>query len=393
MRSLLFASYASSETLTNSDMKPLNKVPTLPLKDEAWPPSMLIRSITLTGIFIIMLVFSLHAAAEILIPMAIAYCLNLLLSPLIQKLSSFRIPPPISAAVVMIGFIIIAIFSLYSLSEPAENWLDRSPKIFKELKQKLKPVLGPLAGAQRAADNVGSLVEVENEKKANQTQKIQVTVAPQQSRIERMLSNTSSMLGSIGITLVLLYFLLASGDTFLNKLITIIPKFEDKRRAVEIIRDIQRDTSRYLTMRTLINLGLGAVVTLATYVLGMPNPILWGALAAVLNFAPYVGPAISLTIITVAAIISMNTLSEAFLVPAVVLLINIIEGEFISHQLIGKRLALSPVIVFISIVFWGWLWGIAGALIAIPIIAALNVVCQHVESLNPISDFISDGHR
>jgi predicted PurR-regulated permease PerM len=124
----------------------------------------------------------------------------------------------------------------------------------------------------------------------------------------------------------------------------------------------------------------------------MPNPILWGAMAAVLNFAPYVGPAISLGIITLAAIISMDTLTEAFFVPGVVLIINIIEGEFISHQVIGKRLALSPVVVFISIVFWGWLWGIAGALMAIPIIAAINVVCQKIDAFKPFSNFISESN-
>lgn len=374
-------------------MEPIQTTSSTPATQNSWPPSVFVRSITLSGIFLIMLVFSLHAASEILIPLTIAYCLNLLLSPLITKLSAFKIPPPISAAVVMIAFLVFAVSSLYSLSGPAQEWVDRAPEVIKVVKKKITPMLGSLAGAQRAADNVDKLVDVEKPVKSADVQKVEVTVKPNESLLERMLSNTSSVLGSVGITLVLLYFLLASGDSFLNKLVTIIPKFEDKRRAVEIIRDIQRDTSRYLTTRTLINLGLGTAVSMATYLMGMPNPLLWGALAAVLNFAPYVGPAISISIITIAAIISMETISEALLVPAVILVINIIEGEFISHQLIGKRLALSPVIVFVSIVFWGWLWGIAGALIAIPIIAAFNVVCQHVESLNPVSEFISDARR
>lgn len=350
-----------------------------------------IRSVSITGIFLILLVGALDAASDILIPITIAYCLNLLLSPLIQRLEKLRIPPPLGAAFVVAGFICVSVLALLELSEPAEEWVDRAPKIVKELKSKIQPMLGSLEGAQRAADGVDTLIS--SPKEIGQVTNVSVTIEPEESRLERMLSGTSSVLGSIGISIVMLYFLLASGDSFLNKLVATIPKFQDKRRAVEIIRDVQRDTSRYLAIRTAINLGLGLAVTALMFALDMPNPILWGAMAAVLNFAPYVGPAISLGIITIAAIISMDTLAEAMVVPAFVLLLNILEGEFISHQLIGKRLALSPVVVFISIVFWGWLWGIAGALMAIPIIAAFNVICQKIDSLNPISDFISDASR
>ncbi|RBP52775.1 AI-2E family transporter [Arenicella xantha] len=355
------------------------------------PNFMLIRSVSLTGIFVILVLFSLHAAADILIPITIAYSLSLLLSPLIRRLSQWRIPPPLSAAFVVMCFLTAALFAIYSLFEPAEEWVDRAPQIVKEIKHKISPMLGSIEGAQKAAEDVDKLIDNQTNDRPSNQPTISVSVEPQQSRIERMLSNTSSALSSIGIVVVLLYFLLAAGDTFLNKLVSITPKFEDKRKAVEIIREVQRDTSRYLTVRTLINIGLGMVVTFAMYLLDMPNPWLWGALAAVLNFAPYVGPAISLTLITIAAVISLDTLAQALVVPLVVLLINIIEGEFISHQLIGKRLSLSPVVVFISIVFWGWLWGIAGALMAIPIIAAINVVCQHVDSLKPLSEFIRDS--
>ncbi len=362
------------------------------IPDENWPASILVRSISLSGIFLIMLVVSLHAAAEILIPIVIAYSLNLLLSPIISKMSEYRVPAPLSAGVVMVLFIGLAITALYNLSGPAEQWVERSPQIISEVKAKLKPIMSPISGAQEAASSVNDLMTGRDEKKTQQAQTVEVVLPGSQSRLEQLLERLSSTLGSIGIVVVLLYFLLAAGDKFLNKLVIAIDKLQDKKRAVSIIREIQRDTSRYLITRTLINIGLGCAVALALYLLGMPNPILWGAMAAVLNFAPYVGPAISLGIITLAAIISMDTLAEAFLVPSVVLIINIIEGEFISHQVIGKRLALSPVVVFISIVFWGWLWGIAGALMAIPIIAAINVVCQKIDAFKPFSNFISESN-
>lgn len=366
---------------------PTEVIATTDLPDRGW-----MRSFAIGGIFFILCVAALSAAADILIPMVIAYTLNLLLSPLISKMSKYRIPPPLSAAFVMIAFIGLTFTALYYLSGPVEQWVERSPKIVSELKAKIDPMLGSISGAQQAASSVDDIMAgrptINNA--AEQTP-LKVVVEGSTGKVERLLDNISSTLGSIGIVVVLLYFLLAAGDKFLSKLVATIPKFEDKKQAVSIIREIQRDTSHYLIVRTLINAGLGCCVAFALHFLGMPNPLLWGAIAALLNFAPYVGPAISLTIISIAAVISFDNVGDALVVPGVVLILNIIEGEFISHQIIGKRLSLSPVIVFVSIVFWGWLWGVPGALMAIPIIAAFNVVCQKVDSLKPLSTFISES--
>lgn len=144
------------------------------------------------------------------------------------------------------------------------------------------------------------------------------------------------------------------------------------------MRDIQHDTSAYLLTRTLINILLGAAFALILYLLGMPNPLLWGVMVGFLNYAPYVGPLVSLVILTPVAILSYDSLWFAMLVPVSVFQINIIEGQLLTPMIIGRRLSLSPVVVFTAVVFWGWLWGIVGALIAIPITAAINVVCQHI---------------
>ena len=361
--------------------------------DSDSPNFVLIRSVALSGIFIILLIAALDAASEILIPFVIAYALSLLLSPVIGKMTRYRIPAPLSAALVMVAFIGLTFTALYHLYGPAEKWIERSPKIVSQLQAKINPILGTLTGAQQAASTVDDLMAGRTTDQSIKVEPVKVVVEGSDGQVQKLVDNISSTLGSIGIVVVLLYFLLAAGDKFLSKLVAAIPKFEDKKQAVSIIRDIQRDTSRYLIMRTLINIGLGCAVAFALYLLGMPNPLLWGAMAALLNFAPYVGPAISLGIISIAAVISMDSIAEALMVPAVVLIINIIEGEFISHHVIGKRLSLSPIVVFISIVFWGWLWGVPGALMAIPIIAAINVVFQHIDALRPFSNFISEANN
>ena len=348
---------------------------------------LLVRSITLSGIFIIMFIGALAYASAILIPITIAYILNLLLSPLVSRMLKWRIPAPISAGIVILIFLSITFFTAYSVIEPAEEWLTRAPKIMSEMKTRLNPVISPLTEVKDVADQVEKILGVEEQ--VPDLTKINVSVNSNGSRLANVMSSTSGFLAGLGIVLVLLYFLLASGDSFLNKLVAATPRFRDKKRAVAIIRDIQKDISHYLLTRTLINICLGVCITIALHFLGMPNPLLWGTLAAMLNFAPYIGPAVSLLTISTAAILSFDSISEAMLIPIVVLGMNIIEGELVSHQIIGKRLSLSPVVVFTGIVFWGWLWGIAGALMAIPIIAAINVVCQKIDSLKPISDFIS----
>ena len=348
-----------------------------------------IRSVSLTGIFLILLLFAIKYAAPILIPITLAYILSLLLAPIVRRMRKARVPDPVGAALVLIGFLMITAIGIYGLSAPAEEWSGRVPELMEKLDNRLRPLSEPLRQARDAAEQVSKITDAEPDQSLTS-----VTVSVENdSWLTELLSGTPRMLANVGIVIVLMYFLLAGGDSFLNKLVRVIPKLEDKKRAVTIMRDIQSDISHYLLTCTIINIVLGTVAATVLYFLDMPNPVLWGALVGLLNFAPYIGPACSLVIITLASLLSFDSIGQAMIPPLTVFSLNILEGQLITPQIIGRRLALSPVVVFTGIVVWGWLWGIAGALMAIPIIAAINVVCQKIEPLSPVADFIGASER
>jgi predicted PurR-regulated permease PerM len=147
--------------------------------------------------------------------------------------------------------------------------------------------------------------------------------------------------------------------------------------------------ARYLFTITCINVGLGSAAALLMHVLGMPNPLLWGVMVALLQYVPYVGPAISGTILTIVAFITYDDLNSILLVPAVFFALVTVEGQFITPYLTGRSLTLNPVMVFLSMLLWGWIWGAVGALMAVPLLMTLKIVCDHIESLHAIGEFVS----
>ncbi len=187
---------------------------------------------------------------------------------------------------------------------------------------------------------------------------------------------------------VLVFFLLSSGDTFLRKLVTVIPTLKDKKRTVEIIRSIESDISFYLVMMLLINAGLGIGVAIITALMGIPDPLLWGTLTIVLSFAPYVGEmAIAVTLLVI-SMVTFDTLSQAIEAPAAyVLLMSAVH--LTVPIIVRRRLLLNPVAVFVAIIFLGWIWGIPGALLAVPLLASFKVICERIEHLNPIAAFLT----
>ena len=176
---------------------------------------------------------------------------------------------------------------------------------------------------------------------------------------------------------------------FLSKLIKVIPRLEDKKRAISIARKIESSISRYLLTVTLINAGLGTAVGLAMYFLGMPNPVLWGAMAAIVNFVPYLGATVGIVAMTLAALLSFDSLGWALVFPATYLALAILEGNFITPVVLGHSLTLNPIVIVIALMFWGWMWGIAGAILAVPILAAFKIFCDHIEPLEPVGEFLS----
>jgi predicted PurR-regulated permease PerM len=191
-------------------------------------------------------------------------------------------------------------------------------------------------------------------------------------------------------TLVLLYLLLASGDLFLQKLVHVMPTLGDKKRAVEISHEIQQNISNYLLSVTLINVGLGVIVSGGLYFMGVPNAVMWGIFVAILNFVPYFGPVAGITLLAAVGILTFETsLWRALLPPAWYLLLHLLETNLVTPVLLGRRFTLNPVVIFVSLIFWTWLWGVPGALLSLPILVSIKVISDHIPALSSVSEVLS----
>jgi predicted PurR-regulated permease PerM len=186
----------------------------------------------------------------------------------------------------------------------------------------------------------------------------------------------------------LVYFLLASGDLFLKKMVHVMPRLRDKRAVVAVARGIEQSISAYLFGFTVNNAILGCAVTAALYYLDMPNPALWGALAALLNFIPYAGALITAFILALASMATFDDVSRAMTVTGTFMVMTSLEGTLMQPIILGRRLELNPVAILVSVVIWGWLWGIPGALLAVPLLAFMKTVFDAVEPLSPVGELL-----
>ncbi len=345
-------------------------------------------NVALKGLFVLALFYTFYFARSVILPVVLAMLLALILYPAVRVLKRCALPEPVGAAVVVLATLAVLAFGVYRLFEPASEWVSKMPQVISQVERKLGFVRKSVAEVSKAAERVEQLATVAPKPPAAQN----VVANQRPSLIQRIMGATQALLVSAASTVVLLYFLLASGDMFLRKTVRVLDTFEDKKRAVGVARAIQSDMATYLFTITCINAGLGVVVGTALYFLGMPNPVLWGVMVALFNYVPYLGAATNLCVLTLVAFLTFDDPSDALLVPAVYLVIEIVEGQIITPILTGRSLTLNPVVIFLAMLLWTWLWGVVGALIAVPLLMMFKIVCDHVESLQSIGEFLS-GRR
>jgi predicted PurR-regulated permease PerM len=344
--------------------------------------SLHVRSIALTGIFLLLVLFTFKLASAFFIPVVLALLLNFLFASTIRTLQRFWVPPPLGA-VLVVGCLVGALgFGIYRLALPARDWMAKLPEVARQIEGKLKDVKQSVREVTKASQEVDKLTSLDSGAK---TQKVEV-IKP--SLGESLLAPTQDILAGSGIVVVLLFFLLASGDLFLRKLVNVLPRFEDKKAAVEITRQIERDISTYLIAITVVNAVFGLAVATAMFFLGMPNPLLWGAMAGMLHFIPFLGAVIGISVVTLVAAVTLDGIATILLVPAVYFALNILEEYVVLPLVMGRRLMLNPVVVFVWLIFWSWLWSVPGALMAVPLLAIVKIICDHVESLAALAEFI-----
>ena len=331
---------------------------------------------------VIAVVTVLYFASPILIPITLAIYLNLLLSPIVIFFRRFRIPESVSAGVLVFGVLLILVVAINYLAEPAEEWIQQAPEALRSLQSKLLPITEPIEQIRDVSKKVDNLTNISGDEQVQQVAFQKPTI------LDQMTENLPGLLASVAIVVFLSYFLLASGDNFLRKLAELGENFSRRRRIVTITRDVQKDLSVYLLTISAINITLGACVAATMHFLDVPNAILWGTLAALLNFVPYIGAFIMAGILTLVGIMTYNSLADAFLLPLIYAGFSILEGQLVTPSLIGRRLSLNTPIVFVSLIFWGWIWGILGVLIAVPMLLTMKVFFDYIPPLKSLSKFM-----
>ena len=242
----------------------------------------------------------------------------------------------------------------------------------------IRPVQQVTQRVARAADAVGA--------QSDRAQSVVVQSGPSIS--SRVFGTTQRIAGGLVEVFILLYFLLAGGDLFLQKLIKVLPHFGDKVKAVEIARATEAAVSAYLSTTLLINIVEGAVVAGVLWLLGMPNVLLWGALVACFEFVPYLGAFAIVVIFSVAGLTTFDEVPRALLVPGSFLAINLLQANVVAPMLLGHRLTLNPVAIFVGLAFFFWIWGVPGAFLAVPLLASFKIFCDHIESLAAVGEFL-----
>jgi predicted PurR-regulated permease PerM len=340
------------------------------------------RHVALVGLFVLAVLYTLHLAQAFVLPIVLAVLLDFMLSPVVRALKKRRIPEPVGAGLIILGLLGALGAGGWYLAEPAADWIRRVPESTAAVQRKLQTMRGSVEQVTKAAEQVEKATEVAASEGVRQVE----IKGPSLSK--QLFGGTASLLSGATVVLFLTYFLLAVGDLFLQKLVAVLPQFKDKKTAVSIARATEAQISVYLFTSTLINVGVGVATAIAMWLVGMPNAALWGVVAAVLNFVPYVGALVNMVLLALAAFVTFDSVSRALLVPAVFFGINLIEGNLVTPMILGRRMRLNTVALFIGFVFWWYIWGVAGAILAVPMLAALKIICDHIESLTPIGEFL-----
>ena len=321
-----------------------------------------------------------HAA---FVPVALALLLSLVLSGPVELLHRVGQPRGLGAALVMLIIVGVAGGLTEFLAEPAQHWFAEAPHTVKVIARKIRPLsqfMSRLDDLRTSADNIAV---------AAHPAPPPLTAAPAESGPALLLDITRGLLLGTVTVLILTLFLLSGGPPMLARMTSALVSDLNSAHVIRVIEKVRAEVGRFYVTTALINVGLGVATGCAMKACGMPNPFLWGTLVAVLNFVPYAGPTASLLLLTSVAFVSFDGIAPVAAVAGSFLALVTLEGQVIQPLLVGRRLQLNPMLVFLALWFGGLFWGIAGIVLATPSLAALKVIAEHSAGGKPLVDFLS----
>lgn len=310
----------------------------------------------------------LYAGKPVLLPLAFALLLSLALRPLVRAGKRMFIPPPASAAMIVLATCAGFGFGLWQLAEPAGNWLSDVPQALQALQRQSASLRGPVEDARAATEALQALSE--------EARPPATRVVMEENRVgENVAIVTGALLAQCTTTFIALFFILGWGDRLFRHAVILVPGFSGRRVVLETTQAIEDAIARYLLTISAINACLGTAVALTAYAQGLPNPILWGAFAGLLNFAPYVGPVLTTVVLFAVSLVS-NEVTNPLTAPAMFIVLTCIEGYLLTPYLVGQSLLLNPLVVFVSLLLCFSVWGVVGALVAVPLLVSTKVVLE-----------------
>ncbi len=336
----------------------------------------------LGGLFALGALAAIYVASSIILPVVLAFVLKLLLQPAVRVLERVHIPRAIGALLPILLVIGGVVGLVAALSGPAATWAKRLPEGIPRLEAHLVVLSEPIHALQRVIQQAEEATDAPGQKGSA------IAVRQDLGLTGALFSGTRVVLDGLLTTALVLYFLMVSGDTFLRRMVEILPRFRDKRQAVDISQQIAEDISAYLVTITAMNAAVGVATASAMYFCGLGDPLLWGATAFLLNYIPILGPLFGIGIFLLAGMLTFDSLWGALLPPALYFGIHLVEGETLTPMLLARRFTLNPVLVILSLVFWFWMWGVLGAILAVPMLAIMKIMCDRLRPLKALGHFL-----
>ncbi|QDV72257.1 AI-2E family transporter [Botrimarina mediterranea] len=326
---------------------------------------------------------AMYFARPVLLPLTMAVVLSLVMRPAVTALRSYGVPNVVGASVLFALLLGAGVVAVTTLRAPAQAVLAQVPMTLDSVTDRLQGYLKPLKDLQSAGVEMDEITKSPGERDPLPVRLEQPALSGE------MLNTTGEYVAGVTITLALWYFLLVSGDRFLEKTVTLAPTFRGKREVVATVREIEARIGRYLGAITLVNAGLGVAIGLGLWVIDFPNPLLWGVIAALLNYLPFAGLAIGTALMAVTGIATFESLPHALLAPLIYLVANAIEANLVTPMLLGRSIDLNPVVILLAALLGGWLWGVVGMFLAVPLLIIARVICESVESLHPVAVYLA----